>query len=91
MLSMKIFFQILFVWQEKDLGFSSDFENITLQQTTPSKQPPFLHTHTRPIKFDMIRVQYLEYRERVHKYFMKQLNLCDCRFHCRKLIFAYLV
>ena len=26
MLSMKIFFQILFVWQENDLVFSSEFE-----------------------------------------------------------------
>ena len=43
MVSMKIFFQILFVWQENDLGFSSDFEKIALQKTT-SKQPPTLHT-----------------------------------------------
>ena len=34
MLSMKIFFQILFVWQENDLVFSSEFEKIALQKTT---------------------------------------------------------
>ena len=45
MLSMKIFYQILFVWQENDLGFSSDFEKIAfiLLKTTASKQPPSLH------------------------------------------------
>ena len=34
MLSMKLFFQILFVGQENDLVFSSEFEKITLQKTT---------------------------------------------------------
>ena len=28
MLSMKMFFQILFVWQENDLVFSPEFEKI---------------------------------------------------------------
>ena len=29
---MKTFLKILFVWQENDLGFSSDFEKIALQK-----------------------------------------------------------
>ena len=41
-LCMKTFFKILFVWQENDLGFSSDFENsITQKKKTISN----LHTH----------------------------------------------
>ena len=37
MLSMKIFFQILFVWQENDLVFSSKFEKIALKNTTHTR------------------------------------------------------
>ena len=32
MLSMKLFFQILFVWKENDLVFSSEFEKIALRK-----------------------------------------------------------
>ena len=38
-----------------------------------------------------IRFQYLDHGERVHKSFMKQYNVCDCRFHCGKWIFACIV
>ena len=34
MLSMKIFFQTLFVWQENDLVFSSEFAKIALKTKT---------------------------------------------------------
>ena len=34
MLSMKIFFQILFVWQENDSVFSYEFEKIAFKTTT---------------------------------------------------------
>ena len=34
MLSMKIFFQILFDWQENDLVFSSEFEKNSIKTTT---------------------------------------------------------
>ena len=44
MLSMKIFFQILCVWQENDLVFSSDFEKIALQKQ--HKNSPLLYTYT---------------------------------------------
>ena len=45
MLSMKIFFQILCVWQENDLVFSSDCEkkSITKKQ---HKNNPLLYTYT---------------------------------------------
>ena len=33
MLSMKIFFQILFVWQENDLVFSSEFETNSIKNS----------------------------------------------------------
>ena len=45
MLSMKIFFQILCVWQENDLVFSSDFEEIALQKNN-IKIAPLLYTYT---------------------------------------------
>ena len=44
---MKTFFKILFVWQENDLGFSSDFEKIALQKNNYIKPT---HTHTTLIK-----------------------------------------
>ena len=44
MLSMKLFFQNLFVWQENDLVFSSEFEKITSQQQQHNNSPPSLHT-----------------------------------------------
>ena len=34
MLSIKIFFQILFVWQENDMVFSSEFEKNGIKTTT---------------------------------------------------------
>ena len=49
MLSMKLFFQILFVWQENDLVASSEIEKIALKQQhkiAPCPPPPPLHTHT---------------------------------------------
>ena len=50
MLSVKIFedFQILFVSQENDLGFSSDFEIIALN--IQHQNSPIPCTHTAPIK-----------------------------------------
>ena len=57
-LSMKIFFQILFVWEENDLVFSSELEKIALKQqhkNSPLPPPPPPHTHT--LKFSMLRVQ----------------------------------
>ena len=54
MLSTKIFFQILFVWQENDLLFSSEIEKNPLKTTTTTKKnypltppPPPTHTHTK--------------------------------------------
>ena len=47
-LSMKIFFQILFVWEENDLVFSSELEKIALKQqhkNSPPAPPPPQHTH----------------------------------------------
>ena len=58
MLSMKIFFQILFVWQENDLGFSSDLEKITLQKQKHQNSPLPAHTQHQN-KFETIRVQSL--------------------------------
>ena len=67
-LCMKTFFKILFVWQENDLGFSSDFEKIALQKNNYIKP-----THTQhQLKFGMIKVHYLDLGERVHIPFMKQ-------------------
>ena len=76
MLKMKIFFKILFVWQENDLGFSSDFEKLHCKNNNITTVP--FSTHTTPIKFDMIRVTYPDHGERVHITFMKQNNLCNC-------------
>ena len=49
-LSMKIFFQILFVWEENDLLFSSELEKIALKQQHKNSPlpppPPHTHTHT---------------------------------------------
>ena len=46
-LSMKIFFQILFVWEENDLVFSSELEKIALKQqhknSPPAPPPPLTH------------------------------------------------
>ena len=50
MLSMKIFFQILFVWQENDLGFSSDFAKNSITKNNIIKNSPLSYTHTTPIK-----------------------------------------
>ena len=43
MLSMKIFFQFLFVRQENDLVFSSEFEKITLKNNSIKIAPPYTH------------------------------------------------
>ena len=48
---MKIFFQILFVWEENDLVFSSELEKIALKHQhkdspLPPPPPPPPHTHT---------------------------------------------
>ena len=48
MLSMKIFFQIMFPWQENDLGFGSDFEKLALQKQ--HQNSPLPYTNTTPIK-----------------------------------------
>ena len=47
MLSMKIFFQILFDWQENDLVFSSDFEKIALQNQHQISPLPSTHNKNR--------------------------------------------
>ena len=44
---MKIFFQILFVWEENDLVFSSELENTTLKQQHKNSPPPHIHTHIK--------------------------------------------
>ena len=49
-LCMKTFFKILFVWQENDLGFSSDFEKIALQKT--NIKPTHIHTTLIKIRHD---------------------------------------
>ena len=43
---MKIFFQILFVWQENDLVFSSEFDKIALKQQHKNSPCPSPPTHT---------------------------------------------
>ena len=51
MLSMKIFFQILFAWQKNDKGFSSDFEKIALQkQQQQNSSLPYTHTTSIKIR-----------------------------------------
>ena len=70
MSSMKIFFQILFVWQENDLVFSSEFEKISSQKK--HKKVPFPTHKQHKLKFSMLRFQYLGHRESVHRYFIKQ-------------------
>ena len=66
---MKIFFQVLFVWQENDFVFSSKFEKKALKQQQQKIAP---YPHTRTLKFNMLRVQYMDHRERVHLSFIKQ-------------------
>ena len=56
-LSMKIFFQILFVWEENDLVFSSELEKIALKQQHKNSPLPPPPTHTHTLKFSMLRVQ----------------------------------
>ena len=50
-LSMKIFFQIMFVWEENDLVFSSELEKIALKQQYKNSPlpppPPPPHTHIK--------------------------------------------
>ena len=43
---MKIFFQILFVWQETGLVFSSEFEK-SIKKNKNSPMPPHPHPHTK--------------------------------------------
>ena len=92
MLSIKIFFQILFAWQENDLGLDLPSKKWYYKKThakkTHPKQPTFPTYNQHQLKCGMIRVQYLGHWERVHRSFMKQYNLCDCRYHCRRLNFC---
>ena len=73
---MKIFFQVMFVWQ--DLVFSAEFEKIALQKKqTNKKQKKQQHNncpllYTQVLKLSMIRLQYLVHRERIHRSFIKQ-------------------
>ena len=59
MLSMKLFFQNLFVWQETDLVFSSEFEKIALQKQQ-LKNSPLLNTqvcqHILKFKHDKVSI-----------------------------------
>ena len=64
MLSMKIFFQILFVWQEIDLGFSSDFEKKILQKKHQNRQHQYKIRHDKGSTSGP--------GERVQRSFMKQ-------------------
>ena len=65
---VEIFFQILFVWQENDLVFSSVFEKIKLKQQRknspppctpppPAPPPPQKKKNPHTLKFNMLRVQ----------------------------------
>ena len=59
MLSMKIFFQILFVWQENDLVFtcSSEFEIKRVTKKQDQNSPiPYPHTTRIYIKHDKVSI-----------------------------------
>ena len=59
--------------------FRSAFEKMVLQKTHTQKkhpkQPTFPTYNQHQLKFGMIRVQYLGHRERVHRSFMKPIQL----------------
>ena len=74
MLSMKIFFQILFVWQENDLMFISEFEKIALQKQQ-HKNSPF-PTQTTQIKIQHDKVSISGPQGKDTQIFYKTIKSC---------------
>ena len=92
---MKIFFQILFVWQENDLVFSYEFEKIALQKQQLKNRPIlFTHTHTHTHTHTQIKIQHDKVsisgpQGKGTQIFYKSIqSFSDCRFHCRRLMFC---
>ena len=81
MLSMKIFFQILFVWQENDLVFSSEFEKNSF-----TKNGPLLYTHTQ-IKIQHDKVSISGPQGKGTQIFYKTIKSCVI-VDCRRLMFC---
>ena len=81
---MKIFLQILFVWQENDLVFSSEFEKKVLQKKKIKikkiktiKIAPFSkHTHTTQNKIQHDKVSTSEPRGKGTQIFYKTIKSC---------------
>ena len=91
MLSMKIFFQILFVWQENDLVFSSEFEKIALQENNNIKIAPF-PTHTTQINIQHDTVSISGPQGKGTQIFYKTIKFCVIvDFIVEKWCFAYKV
>ena len=98
MLSMKIFFQILIVWQENDLVFSSEFEKNSIKDNNIKIAPCLIHTRVRAHALShththtLTKIQHAKSsmngsQGKGTHIFYKTINLCDCRFHCRRLMF----
>ena len=89
--SMKIFFQIMFVWQEMIWCLALNSKKIafkTTQKKPPAPPPPPTHTHTHThIKFQHAKGSINGSQGKGADIFYKTIKLCDCRFHCRRLMF----
>ena len=95
MLSMKIVFQILFVSQESDLVFSSEFEKIALQKNNNIKIAPFpthTRTHTTQIKIQHDKVSISGPQGMGTQIFYKTIKFCVLvNFIVEDWCFAYIV
>ena len=77
MLSMKIFFLILFVWQENDLVLSSEFEKNSITKNNNMKIAPFsTHTHTTHIKIQHDKVSISGPQGKGTQIFHKTIQSC---------------
>ena len=76
---MKIFFQILFVWHENNLVFSSEFEKNRINSITKNnvKIAPFpTHTHTSQIKIQHDKVSIPGSQGKGTQRFYKTIKSC---------------
>ena len=82
---MKIFFEILVVWQENDLVFSSNSKKIALQKQ--HKKAPFsLYTHTdNKIQHDKVSISWPQGKGT--QIFYKTIKSCVI-IDCRRLMFC---
>ena len=84
---MIIFFRILFVWQENDWGFSSEFEKIALKKKHKNSPLLYTHAHTTPIKSEHDKVSISGPQGKGTQILYKTIKSCVIA-DCRRLIFC---